>query len=259
MSEKVPVSFDEFIREYLIAVSSSEYTRDDARLTAPGFCFLCGGIYETLVIGSARANLTAILDPRGVAVRHILDSLIPLLIMERRGILKDGRELIDVGCGAGFPSLPIAAAAQNGFPQIKVTAADSTAKKTRHVEETASSLGIGGISVFTGRIEEAASPGGPLRERFDISTARAVAPLPVLLELTAPAVKKGGFVTAYKGRDDETEAAEQAAKTLGLRLCDKTEYTLPSGDRRLFVIYEKVAATPDRYPRQYAKMTSSPL
>ena len=188
MNNVVPVSYDEFAGEYLSAAASCPATRDDGRLTGDAFVRLAYGIYENLVAGSARAHLTAILDPRGVAERHILDSLIPLVFLEKRVILRDGATLVDVGCGAGFPSLPAAAAAKCGFPAILVTAADSTSKKIRHVEATASALGLS-LAAVTGRVEETAAPGGAFRERFDISTARAVASLPVLLELTAPCVK----------------------------------------------------------------------
>ncbi len=259
MTEKTPVGYEIFAREYLDVLLSSEHVRDDGRLSSPEFLRLAYGIYEKTVEGSARANLTAILDPRGVAERHILDSIIPLVILERRGLLRDGVRLLDVGCGAGFPSLPVAAAAKCGFPRVLVTAADSTAKKVRHVGTTAAALGLSDITAVTCRAEEAAAPGGDFRGKFDITTARAVASLPVLLELSAPAAKIGGVVTAYKGREDETEEAAAAAKTLGLVLREKIEYSLPSGDARLFVIYEKVSPTPERYPRQYSKIASSPL
>ncbi len=257
--EKATDAADRFVREYLALAEKSEMTRGDGRFSSPGMVRLFAVIYERLTEGAKTANLTAILDPAGAAERHFLDSVIPLPVLERAGAIRDGSTLVDVGCGAGFPSLPIAAAAAGGFPRLSVTALDSTAKKTRHAENAARAAGLDGVAVVTARAEEAGSPGGGLRERFDVSTARAVAALPVLLELTAPLVRVGGFVTAYKGRDDETEDAAGAAKALGLRLSEKISYSLPSGDKRTFLIYEKTASTPPKYPRQYAKITSSPI
>ncbi len=257
MKAETAVCFDEFAAEYLSAVEKSDAAKGDARLTRPELLKTVYGIYEKLIEGSKRANLTAILSPEGVAERHILDSLIPYLFLEERGIIKDGVRIADVGCGAGFPTLPIAAFASSCKVSLSVTAIDSTAKKIRFLNETAGSLGIPGIDAVTGRAEELAVPGGKYREKFDVTVARAVAPLPVLLELTAPFVMRGGFVTAYKGREDEEEDATLISAKLGLSEPGKIVYTLPSGDARMFFIYEKVAPTPAQYPRAYAKIVSN--
>ncbi len=250
-------SYEIFADAYLSAVDASDIVRGDGRLREEPFIRTVYGIYEKLVEGSKRANLTAILDPEGVAERHIIDSLIPFLFLEKRGIFKNRVNIADVGCGAGFPTLPIAAFAASCGMTVPVTGIDSTEKKTRFLRETAGSLGIPGIDAVTGRAEELARPGKAMREKFDLSVARAVAPLPVLLELTAPLVRRGGLVTAYKGREDEEKDAAAIAEKLGLSGPEKLIYTLPSGDARTFFIYEKTAPTPGRYPRQYAKITSS--
>ena len=257
MRIEAAVSLEEFTEAYLSAVGSSEIAKDDVRLSDGRFLKTVYGIYEKLIEGSKKANLTAILSPDGVAERHILDSLIPYLFLEKRGIVKDGVRIADVGCGAGFPTLPIAAFAASCGVALSVTAIDSTAKKIRFLKETAESLGIPGINAVTGRAEQLALPGGKYREKFDVTVARAVAPLGILLELTAPFVKRGGSVAAYKGREDEEESAEAIAEKLGLSGLEKIAYTLPSGDARTFFIYEKVAPTPDRYPRAYAKIVSN--
>ncbi len=257
MRIETAVCFEEFKETYLSTVGSSDIAKDDGRLTRPEFLETVYGIYEKLIEGSEKANLTAILDPRGVAERHILDSLIPYLFLEKRGAIKDGARIADVGCGAGFPTLPIAAFASSCGVALSVTAIDSTAKKIRFLKETTESLGIPGIDAVTGRAEELARPGGGFREKYGLTVARAVAPLPVVLELTAPFVKTDGYVTAYKGREDEEENAAAIAEKLGLTGPEKIAYTLPSGDARTFFIYEKVAPTPDRYPRPYAKIVSN--
>ena len=257
MRIETAVSREEFAAAYLSAVGKSDAAKGDGRLTSDRFVGTAYGIYEKLIEGSKKANLTAILSPDGVAQRHILDSLIPYLFLEKRGIVKDGVRIADVGCGAGFPTLPIAAFASSCGVALSVAAIDSTAKKIRFLKETAESLGISGIDAVTGRAEELALPGGEYREKYGLSVARAVAPLGILLELTAPFVKRGGFVTAYKGREDEEKDAAEISKKLGLSEPEKIAYVLPSGDARTFFIYEKVAQTPDRYPRAYAKIVSN--
>ncbi len=257
MRIETAVSREEFAAAYLSAVGKSDAAKGDGRLTSDRFVGMAYGIYEKLIEGSKKANLTAILSPDGVAQRHILDSLIPYLFLEKRGIVKDGVRIADVGCGAGFPTLPIAAFAASCGVALSVTAIDSTAKKIRFLTETAGSLGISGIDAVSGRAEELARPGGGFREKYGLTVARAVAPLPVVLELTAPFVKTGGYVTAYKGREDEEESAASIAGKLGLTGPEKIAYTLPSGDARTFFIYEKAAPTPARYPRPYAKIVSN--
>ena len=256
MRIETAVGYEEFSRAYLSAVGKSDAAKGDERLISAGFIETAYRIYEKLIEGSKKANLTAILSPDGVAERHILDSLIPYLFLEKRGIIKNGSRIADVGCGAGFPTMPIAAFAASCGVRLSVTAIDSTAKKTRFLEEAADALGIPGIDAVTGRAEELTCSGGKYREKYDLTVARAVAPLPVLLELTAPFVKRGGLVTAYKGREDEAEDAGRIAGKLGLSGPEKISYTLPSGDARTFFIYEKTAATPDAYPRAYAKIVS---
>ena len=257
MKIETAVPFEDFSDSYVSAVDRSDDAKGDERLKKAEFITFAYGIYEKLIEGSKKANLTAILSPDGVAERHILDSLIPYLFLEKRGIVSGGVRIADVGCGAGFPTLPFAAFAASCGVNLSVAAIDSTAKKTRFLKETAEALGIPGIEVVTGRAEELSRPGGEYREKYDLTVARAVAPLPVLLELTAPFVKRGGFVTAYKGREDEEKDAERIAGKLGLSGPEKIGYTLPSGDARTFFIYEKVALTPPSYPRAYAKIISN--
>ncbi len=196
-------------------------------------------------------NLTAITDPEEVLKKHVIDCL-----FAARGISDLGASsIIDVGAGAGFPSLPAAAA----LPELSVTALDSTAKKVNYMNDTASAAGIGNFRAVTGRAEEYAAD---VRESFDAATARAVAALPVLCELCIPYVKVGGYFIAMKGAaaNEEIKAAEGAAKKLG---CDGAEiipYSLPGmDDKRFLVIYRKLSSTPEEFPRNFSRISKKPL
>lgn len=248
-------------------------------------------ITEKLVENAKKFNLTSILEPEEIVRKHIVDSVLPLAIMEKQGIVsKIARKTVaDVGCGAGFPTLPMSAASLDYFP-LFFMGIDSTAKKIGHIKESAQYSGLTNIDATVGRAEElTAYPDSPapkksalsskkesakkpknqpktkekkpyFRERFDITTARAVAALPTLLELCAPLTKVGGYFCALKSHaDEEILAAGNAHETLGLTLRDKISYTLPGGDARVVLIYEKTAETPRKYPRRYAEITKQPL
>ena len=217
------------------------------------------GIYENLLDASHRFNLTAITDLEGVTEKHIVDSLIPVQLLCRLGRLSGGESVLDIGAGAGFPTLPMGAAAYHGaVPALTVHAVDSTAKKIGHIKDTAEKTGLSNVSAEAGRAEELAF--GALRESFDVVTARAVSAMPVLIELAATFVKVGGIFAAMKGNsDEEVAAASTAAKVLGFEAAEVTKYSLPSGDGRSLVIYRKVRTTDRKYPRQYAKITAKPL
>ena len=240
-------------------------------------------ITEKLVENAKKFNLTSILEPEEIIRKHIVDSVLPLAIMEKQGIVsKIARKTVaDVGCGAGFPTLPMSAASLDYFP-LFFMGIDSTAKKIGHIKESAQYSGLTNIDATVGRVEElTAYPDSPapkksakkpnnqpkteekkpyFRERFDITTARAVAALPTLLELCAPLTKVGGYFCALKSHaDEEILAAGNAHETLGLTLRDKISYTLPGGDARVVLIYEKTAETPRKYPRRYAEITKQPL
>ncbi len=217
------------------------------------------GIYACLLEASHKFNLTAITEHTAVAERHLVDSLIPFARLHEMGLLSDGDNICDIGAGAGFPSLPAAAAAHDGaLPEFTVHSVDSTAKKIGHIKDTAERLGLSNVTGTAGRAEELAR--GNMRESFSIVTARAVSAMPVLIELAAPFVKVGGIFAAMKAHsNEEVTAAARGAEILGFSAAKTHEYTLPSGDVRSLVVYRKVKPTPDAYPRQYSKITSKPL
>ena len=209
---------------------------------------------DRLVRENEKFNLTALTSPSEIILRHFADcaALIPYL--------KNGGGLLDVGCGAGFPSLVIAILC----PDRSVAALDATAKKVTFVRETAASLGLSNLHTLVGRAETLAAPGSPLRESFDAVTARAVARLGVLSELCLPFVKVGGTFLAMKGPAAEAEAGEaaRAIPQLGGRLEGVFARTLSNGTETLThatVKIGKVKKTPPEYPRNYARILKKPL
>ena len=192
-------------------------------------------------------NLTAITEPAQVAKLHLLDSLSVLSALDLRG-----KKLIDVGCGAGFPGVPLAIAC----PEAQVTLLDSLGKRITWLKEILPQLGIQ-VECVTARAEEAVVS---CRESYDIATSRAVARLNILLELLAPYVKVGGAVVALKGSAAKEELGEcgGAMKKLGLRQEAFLEFPVDGASHALIVL-RKVAPTPKMYPRRYAKIKQSPL
>lgn len=192
-------------------------------------------------------NLTGITDEVGVANLHLLDSLTVLATEDLTG-----KRLIDVGCGAGFPGVPLAIAC----PEAKITLLDSLGKRMKWLETVLPELGVTAECV-TARAEEAVAT---RRESYDFATSRAVARLNILLELTAPYVKVGGAVLAMKGAAAREELAECAGamKKLGLKLEAVREYPI-DGTHHAVIVLRKVAPTPKQYPRRFSKMKQSPL
>ena len=192
-------------------------------------------------------NLTGITDDKGVANLHLLDSLTVLSTADLTG-----KSLIDVGCGAGFPGVPLAIAC----PDARITLLDSLGKRMKWLEEVLPSLGIQ-AECITARAEEAVAD---RRESYDFATSRAVARLNILLELTAPYVKVGGAVLAMKGMaaKEELEEAKNAIRKLGLKVECVKEFPIEDTAHSVIVL-RKVAPTPAQYPRRYAKIKQAPL
>ena len=193
-------------------------------------------------------NLTAITEPAPVAKLHLLDSLTVLCCADLKG-----KQIIDVGCGAGFPGVPLAIAC----PDAKITLLDSLAKRMNWLDTILLQLGVTNARTITARAEEAVAT---RREKFDFATSRAVARLNILLELTAPYVRVGGKVLAMKGSAarEELEESRNAIKRLGLKLEEVREFQIDGASHSVIVL-KKVAPTPPQYPRRYAKIKQSPL
>lgn len=202
---------------------------------------------EAVVEQNKVMNLTAITEPDQVAKLHLLDSL-SLLTLEDLA----GKRMIDVGCGAGFPGVPVKIAC----PDVRLTLLDSLGKRMSWLERTLPELGVEAECV-TARAEEFVTT---RREQYDIATSRAVARLNILLELTAPYVKVGGKVLAMKGTAAQEELAEakNAIKRLGLKLERIAEFPV-DGTAHTVIVLKKISATPAQFPRRYAKIKQAPL
>lgn len=207
---------------------------------------------ELLREWNEKINLTAILDDEGIAVKHFLDCL----LVSKAADFKKGDKVIDVGTGAGFPGLVIAAA----FPEVEVTLLDSTGKKLKAVEDMALQMGVKNARVVHMRAEEAGKK-PEFREKYDFATARAVAELRVLLEYTLPFVKVGGSFLSLKGASavDEIDGAKTSLKTLGGKIEGINEFILPGGDKRAIINVKKISHIPPKFPRVSAQIAKKPL
>lgn len=198
-------------------------------------------------------NLTAIKEPDKIALAHYADCA------AMAKLLPKNKKVIDVGCGAGFPTLPLAILR----PDISVVALDSTAKRTAYVASAAELLGLDNVKTVTARAEDAAKETA-MRESFDIATARAVAPLRILCELCLPFVKTGGAMIAMKGKNAEFELSEskKAISLLGGKLDGIENVILKAKDEDLshpLIKINKISRTPAAYPRTYAQISKKPL
>ena len=193
-------------------------------------------------------NLTGITEDAQVAKLHLLDSLTVLACADLRR-----KSLIDVGCGAGFPGVPLAIAC----PDARITLLDSLAKRMNWLETVLPQLEVSNARCVTARAEEAVTK---CRETYDFATSRAVARLNILLELTAPYVRIGGAVLAMKGSAAREELAEakNAIAQLGLKLEEVRDFTF-DGATHSVIVLRKVKPTPARFPRRFSKIKQAPL
>ena len=208
---------------------------------------------DELLRRNAQQNLTAVVDPLGIAVKHFLDSLtlVPLL-----GQAASGR-MVDVGTGAGFPGLPLRIVC----PGLRLVLVEATGKKAEFCRSIVEGLGLKGVEVLHARAEEVGRD-PQHRQRYDVATARAVAALPVLLEYLLPLVRVGGRVLALKGENAAVEAhgSQRALELLGGRLQQLHPVELPGvAEPRYIVEVEKTAATSEIYPRRTGIPAKRPL
>ncbi len=206
---------------------------------------------QLLVEWNQKINLTAITDPEGILIKHFLDSLLLL----HAGIPQNAA-LIDVGTGAGFPSLPVKIAR----PDLPLTLLDSLNKRVTFLQTACAQLGLKQTRCIHSRAEEGGRTPA-LREKFDIATARAVANLQELSEYCLPYVKVGGIFAALKGFEIEQELAQaqKAISTLGGQIEQIKKFELPGDQKRSIVIIRKISQTATKYPRPSAKIAKTPL
>ncbi len=209
---------------------------------------------EIMLEVNEKMNLTTIKDPSQIILKHYLDSI---SVSE---YIPAHARVIDVGCGAGFPSLPLAIFR----PDLVITPLDSTAKRINYVSETAKKLGLENIFAISARAEDMARL-PEHRELYDAAVARAVADLPVLCELCLPFVRVGGRFIAMKAAKGDEEYARSAR---AIELCGGGNSAIIQADltgdgaekeKRRLIIAEKVEKTPKIYPRNFSQISKKPL
>ncbi|MDV5973076.1 UNVERIFIED_CONTAM: 16S rRNA (guanine(527)-N(7))-methyltransferase RsmG [Streptococcus canis] len=209
--------------------------------------------FKLLVEWNTKINLTAITEENDVYLKHFYDSIAPIL----QGFLSnDPVRLLDIGAGAGFPSLPMKIL----FPNLEVTIIDSLNKRISFLTLLAQELGLENVHFFHGRAEDFGQ-NKAFRAQFDIVTARAVARMQVLSELTIPFLKIGGKLIALKAQaaDQELEDAKTALSLLFGKVIVNHHYQLPNGDSRYITVVEKKKETPNKYPRKAGLPNKKPL
>ena len=209
--------------------------------------------FELLVEWNQKINLTAITEKEEVYLKHFYDSIAPIL----QGLIENQEiKLLDIGAGAGFPSLPMKIL----YPQLDVTIIDSLNKRINFLQFLAEELDLEGVHFYHGRAEDFAQD-KHFRAQFDIVTARAVARMQVLSELTIPYLKVDGKLLALKASNapEELTEAKNALNLLFSKVEDNISYTLPNGDPRYITIVEKKKETPNKYPRKAGMPNKRPL
>ena len=205
---------------------------------------------EMLIETNKVMNLTAITEPKDVATLHFLDCAALAHLYNFKG-----KTVADVGTGAGFPGIPLKLVE----PSIDLTLLDSLNKRIDFLKEVCSALDLKQVECIHGRAEEFAADH---RESYDVVTSRAVANLQMLSELCLPLVKEGGYFLSMKSVESEEEInfAKKAIATLGGKIEKCVDYTIPGTDvSHRLVLIKKVAPTPKKYPRAFAKIKKSPL
>lgn len=200
-----------------------------------------------------KINITAIKDDNEIDIKHFLDSLTIITT----DYIKDKHNIIDVGTGGGFPGLPLKIMNNN----VNLVLLDSLNKRINFLNEVIKNLKLQNVKALHGRAEDYGK-NPTYREKFDIATARAVAPLNILCEYCLPFVKVGGYFIAMKGPEvnDEIESSKKAMEILGGTIEDKYDIKLPFTDiTHSLVIIKKITNTPTKYPRKAGKPTKKPL
>ncbi|MGI6711259.1 MAG: 16S rRNA (guanine(527)-N(7))-methyltransferase RsmG [Bacillota bacterium] len=214
---------------------------------------LCTQYQKSLISWNQKFNLTNIINPEDVAVKHFIDSVIVLKLAK----IDNNANIIDIGTGAGFPGLPLKIFSK----KLKITLLDSLEKRCHFLKNIIQELEINNITVVHGRAED---KGRDLnfREKYDSAIARAVTYLPSLVEYCLPFVRIGGIFIALKGAeiDEELEKGKNAINLLGGKIHQIINYSLPiTGDKRSLIIIKKIKSTLEKYPRKAGIPKKKPL
>lgn len=208
-------------------------------------------LFRALILEyNQRYNLTTILEEKDMYFKHFLDSV------AGAELFKKGGKVVEIGSGAGFPSIPLKIVRED----LSFDLIESVGKKCEFLQAVVDKFGFQGVHIYNVRAEDAARD-GKFREKYDHATARAVARMNTLSEYCLPFVKVGGSFIAYKSGDvSEIQEAENAYKTLGAK-CEKIlPYSLPENyGERVLAVVKKTKTTPPRYPRGQGKERKNPL
>lgn len=206
-------------------------------------------LFSSLLIEwNKKMNLTAVTDPAEISIKHFLDSIAPLSVID----LKLNSKVIDVGTGAGFPGIPLKIMRED----LEFTFMDSLNKRISFLNEVSDKVGFDKVEFIHSRAEDAGKNKN-YREKYDYAVSRAVANLKVLCEYCIPFVKEGGYFIAFKQFevDDEIEEARAMIGNLGGKIEDIKEIKIPQSDiKRKIIIIKKVKKTPSQFPRQPKKI-----
>ena len=203
---------------------------------------------DFLVKYNENVNLTAITDGREIFVKHFLDSILLLKYVD----IPSNSSIIDVGTGAGFPSVPM----KIYRPDLKITLLDSLNKRINFLQQLCEMTQID-AEFIQGRAEDYGKE-SQYREKFDFSCARAVANLSVLSEYCIPFVKIGGYFISMKGPNEIIDESNKAVELLGGKIKSDIQYSLENDTRRIIAI-EKISQTPTKYPRNSSQIKKKPL
>ena len=213
--------------------------------------------YRELIDWNKRFNLTAIIDYQAVQIKHFLDSLTVVSVINEERSTNPFFNIIDVGTGAGFPGIPLKII----LPQVRLTLLDSTAKKSGFLVHMVKEMRLSDVTVIVGRAEEMAHLPS-YRQQFDIVVSRAVAPMSALVELTLPFCRIGGKLVAHKKGEieEEIEKANRAIGVMGGRFARMDKVDVEElGEERYLVVVEKIFPTPDKYPRRSGIPARNPI
>lgn len=208
---------------------------------------------DLLIEWNKNINLTAIEDEKEIYIKHFIDSVSCLTT----GYIKDRDKIIDVGTGAGFPGIPINMILEN----VNLTLLDSLNKRINFLKEVCKSTELKNVEFVHGRAEDFGQK-LDYREKYDIATARAVAGLPILLELCVPFIKVGGYFVCLKGPslDEELKESKKAMKELGVEFVERVDLILPHTDiKHNILVLKKIKNTPTKYPRKAGKPSKNPI
>lgn len=205
--------------------------------------------FKILVEWNEKMNLTAITDEEGVYLKHFYDSLSIAFDFDF-----NNQDIVDVGAGAGFPSIPLKIV----YPELKITIVDSLTKRITFLNLLFEELSLTDCKAISARAEDYAKDN---REKCDVVMARAVARLNILDELCLPLVKVGGYFLALKGlkAKEELNEAERGIGILGGKVEQVIDFTLTNDNYRSNIIIRKLKSTPNKYPRMFAKIKKQPL